>query len=115
MSYWNEPQNINCCCLIVYETGVSIASGDFLSLVDQLTFNPGNGFQRDCATITVGSDAILEDDESFSVVLTTTDPDVTISPNTTVVTLTNDDGKYLCLTSLVITIANEALLLKQAV
>ena len=73
----------------------SIVPGDFLPLIDQLTFNPGNGLQRDCATIMVGSDTILEDDESFSVVLTTTDPDVTISPNTTVVTLTNDDGKYL--------------------
>ena len=78
----------------------SIAPGDFLSLVDQLTFNPGSGLQRDCATITVGNDTILEDDESFSVVLTSTDPDVTINPNTAVVTLTNDDGKYLCLTIL---------------
>ena len=93
----------------------SIAPGDFQSLMDQLTFNPGNGLQRDCATITVGSDTILEDDERFSVVLTTTDPDVTIDPNTTVITLTNDDSKYLCLTSLVIAITNEARLLKQAV
>ena len=93
----------------------SIAPDDFLSLTNQLTFNPGNGLQRDCATITAGSDTILEDDESFSVVLTTTDPDVTISPNTTVVTVTNDDSKYLCLTSLIITITNEGQFLKQAV
>ena len=77
----------------------SIAPGDFSSLVDQLTFNPGSGLQRDCATITVVSDTTLEDDESFSVVLTTTDPDVIISPNTAFVTITNDDSKYLCLTS----------------
>ena len=82
----------------------SIAPDDFLLLTNQLTFNPGIGLQRDCATITVGSDTILEDDESFSVVLTTTDPDVTMSPSTAVVTLTNDDSKYLCLTSLVIKI-----------
>ena len=81
----------------------STAPDDFLLPANQLTFNPGNGLQRDCATITVTSDTILEDDESFSVMLTTTDPDVTISPNTAVVTLTNDDSKYLCLTSLVIT------------
>ena len=93
----------------------SVVPGDFQSLMDQLTFNSGSGLQRDCATITVGSDTILEDDESFSVVLTTTDPDVTISPNTAVVTLTNDDSKYLCLTTLVITIADEGRLLKQAV
>ena len=85
----------------------SIAPGDFLSLVDQLTFNPGSGLQRDCATITVGRDITLEDDESFSVVLTTTDPDVIISRNTTVVTITDDDSKYLWLTSLFITITNE--------
>ena len=86
----------------------SIAPGDFSSLVDQLTFNPGSGLQQDCATITVGSDTTLEDDESFSVVLTTTDPDVIISPNTAFVTITNDDSKYLCLTSCVITITNES-------
>ena len=90
----------------------SIAPGDFSSLVDQLTFNPGSGLQRDCATITVGSDTILEDDESFSVVLTTTDPDVIISRNAAVVTITNDDSKYLCLTSCVITITNEGQWLK---
>ena len=83
----------------------SVAPGDFQSLMDQLTFNSGSGLQRDCATITVGSDTILEDDESFSVVLTTTDPDVTISPNTAVVTITDDDSK---LTSLVITITDGA-------
>ena len=89
-------------------------AGDFLSLVDQLTFNPGSGLQRDCATITVGNNTTLEDDESFSVVLTTTDSDVIISQNTAVVTITNDDSKYLCLTSLVITITNEGRWLKQA-
>ena len=41
----------------------SVAPGDFQSLMDQLTFNSGSGLQRDCATITVGSDTILEDDE----------------------------------------------------
>ena len=83
----------------------SVANGDLLLLTNQLTFNPGSGLQQDCATITVGSDTILEDDESFSVVMTTTDPDVTISPNTAVVTITDDDSK---LTSLVITITDGA-------
>ena len=41
----------------------------------------------------VENDLTLEDDESFSVVLTTTDPGITISPNITVVTITNDDSK----------------------
>ena len=86
----------------------SIAPGDFSSLVDQLTFNPGSGVQQDCATITVVSDITLEDDESFPVVLTTTDPDVIVSRNTAVVTITNDDSKYLCLTFLVITITASA-------
>ena len=55
-----------------------IAPDDFLLPTTQLTFNLEKGIQRDCATITVGSDTILEDHESFSVELTTTDPDVTI-------------------------------------
>ena len=92
--------------MVACGTDVSIAPDDFSLPTTQLTFNPGNGLQRDCATIMVGSDTILEDDKSFSVELTTTDPDVTISPNTAVVTITNDDSKYLCLTSLVVTIAD---------
>ena len=109
MSQWIDPHNICSDNIAVdwslVELMFSIAPDDFLLPTTQLTFNPGNGLQRDCATITVGSDTILEDDESFSVVLTTTDPDVTINPNTTVVTLTNDDSKYPCLTSLVVKIA----------
>ena len=86
----------------------SIAPGDFSSLMDQLTFNSGSGLRQECATITVGSDTTLEDDESFSVVLTTTDPNVSISRNTTVVTITNDDSKYLCPISFVVKITNES-------
>ena len=75
----------------------SAAPGDFLLVRNQLTFNPGSGLQRDCAAITVGSDTILEDDESFSVVLTTTDPDIIrFGPNITVVTITDDDSKQSC-------------------
>ena len=72
----------------------SVAPGDFSLLTEQLTFNSGNGSQRDCAIIMVENDLILEDDESFSVVLTTTDPDIIrFSPNITVVTITDDDSK----------------------
>ena len=71
----------------------SVAPGDFSLLTEQLTFNPENGSQRDCAIIMVENDLTLEDDESFSVILTTTDPDVIIAPNLTVVTITDDDSK----------------------
>ena len=71
----------------------SVAPGDFSLLTEQLTFNPGNGSQQDCAIIMVENDLTLEDDERFSVVLTTTDPAITISPNLTVVTIINDDSK----------------------
>ena len=75
----------------------SVAPGDFSLLTEQLTFNPGNGSQHDCAIIMVENDLILEDDESFSVVLTTTDPDIIrFGPNITVVTITDDDSKQSC-------------------
>ena len=71
----------------------SVAPGDFSLLTEQLTFNPGNDSQRDCAIIMVENDLILEDDESLSVVLTTTDPDIIIGPNLAIVTITDNDSK----------------------
>ena len=58
-----------------------------------LTFLPGTTLQ--CASISISDDAILENDESFSVQLTSTDPAVTLSPSASSATITigNDDSK----------------------
>lgn len=72
-----------------------LAPGDFLPLMDQLTFDPGDDTSQDCATVFIENDVILEDVERFSVILVTTDPDVSIRPDSAAVTITDDDSKCL--------------------
>ena len=64
-----------------------------MPLEDLLTFDPGADTLEDCATVLIENDLILEDDEIFFVVLSTTDPDVSIRPTSAIITITNDDSK----------------------
>jgi len=43
-----------------------LAPGDFLPLMDQLTFDPEDDTSQDCATVFIENDVILEDVERFS-------------------------------------------------
>ena len=64
---------------------------DYVSTSVTLTFDESS--TRACSDISITPDDILEDDETFSVTLTTGDGDVTLEPDTSVVTITDDDGK----------------------
>jgi hypothetical protein len=48
-----------------------------------------------CINVSITDDSALEGDETFSValMLTTSDPNVTLGNDTTAVTITDDDGK----------------------
>lgn len=71
----------------------SSAERDFTPLVDMLVvFEPGSGSLLECENISINNDTILEDDEQFTVALTTLDSDVTVRPNTATVTIIDDDG-----------------------
>ena len=62
----------------------------------ELTFLQGTSQQ--CANISISDDAILENNEFFSVQLTTTDQAVTLSPSSATVTIGDDDSKlFLCI------------------
>ena len=68
--------------------------GDFAQPTPaDLTFLPGTTLQ--CANISISDDAVLENDELFSVQLTSTDPAVILSPSASSATITigNDDSK----------------------
>ena len=58
-----------------------------------LTFLQGTTQQ--CASISISDDAVLENDELFSVQMTSTDPAVTLSPSASSATITigDDDSK----------------------
>ena len=57
----------------------------------ELVFEQGTAQQ--CASISISDDAILENNELFSVQLTTTDQAVMLSPSSATVTIEDDDSK----------------------
>ena len=59
-----------------------------------LTFSPG--VNESCTTIIpIVDDTVLENDEVFSVTLSTTDSDVSIDPSSATVTIVDNDGKII--------------------
>ena len=63
---------------------------DYVSTSVTLTFDESS--TRACSDISITPDDIYEGDETFSVTLTTGDGDVTLEPDSGVVTITDDDG-----------------------
>ena len=65
---------------------------DFTSVTAQLTFQPSQADVPQCEDVPIQEDTILETNESFTVELSTTDPDVILSPENATVTITDNDG-----------------------
>ena len=59
----------------------------------QRTFQPETVNQSQCINITIRSDVILEDDESFFVVLDSSEPQIILNSNTSVVTILDSNSK----------------------
>jgi len=68
---------------------------DFPPTVEVLNFLPGMG--RQCACIEILQDTEVEDNETFSVMLSTTSPDVMITRNAATITIMDDDCKMIVL------------------
>jgi len=65
-----------------------------------LTFSPAMNVS--CATvIPIIDDNVLEDDQTFSVVLSTTELDVLLDPASATVTIVDDDGEFAFLINIV--------------
>ena len=94
--------------IVLYEVAISLilctsAGVDYVSTTAVITFPPGSGpGRRDCISIPIIDDFILEDDETFSVAVQSLSgarpvQDVpsrlVISPNTTLVTITDDESE----------------------
>ena len=69
---------------------------DFRSTVVELTFTAGR--TRVCTCIQITQDTEVEEDEQFSVSLTTSNPIIVLSTATTTVIIVDDDsrGIYIC-------------------
>ena len=86
--------------LFLYSTLLFVsASGefpDFLQVDEALNFDPFLEQFVQCVTIDIIDDSVLEAEETFNVMVTTSDPDISIRPfNSATVTIRNDDGMTL--------------------
>lgn len=79
-----------------------MASGSFLSTVnDDIALQNGQvvvfsaiSSNQQCFDIDVIPDNFVENDETYSLTLVTTNSAVTLDPLTTLITITNDDCKF---------------------
>ena len=74
--------------------GSAVSQGiepDYQALTARLTFT--STITKICRNITIINDVFYEDQESFSVRLTTEDPDVAVDPDTGTITILDRDGK----------------------
>ena len=59
----------------------------------EITFQPETLMELQCANITIVGDVILEEDEEFSLFLSTGDADIILGISSATVTILNDDSK----------------------
>ena len=69
---------------------------DFNLVTAQLTFQPSQADVPQCEDVPIQEDTILETNESFTVELSTTDPDVILDPQSATVTIFDDDSECNC-------------------
>jgi len=84
-----------CCCFAFATISLLVlaAGRDFLApMSTTLTFFPANSPEPRCVTISIEDDHTLEDTESFSVHLATSDDDVKLLYNYSTITILDDDG-----------------------
>jgi len=62
------------------------------SVIALLLFQPETANQLQCTNITIINDMVLEVDEVFFVVLSSSEPRIIVNPNTSIVTILDDDS-----------------------
>lgn len=72
----------------------STADRDYTAITTNEMFPPANSSQQLCVAILLQQDMAVENNETFSIQLTTEDSQVTVSPeaNSSTVTILDDDG-----------------------
>ena len=73
---------------------IHAASDDFTIMRDIIVFTFIPGVNELCTSeISIIDDLVLEDNETFSVLLSTEDPDVLLDPASATVTIVDNDGE----------------------
>ena len=88
MTYFLATMSIQIIVTILH----TAAPDDYSAQQNFLTFTPGVNVS--CTTVVpIIDDAVLEDSENFSVILSTTDLDVSLVPSSASVTIVDNDSK----------------------
>ena len=72
------------------------APGDYMALSSEpVMYGPGDtpGTAMSCVNVTIIDEDIVENDETFDIMLSSSDPRVTLGTNQATATITNDDRK----------------------
>ena len=84
----------------MYVAGVDYVAFEEIIMTVSLTFDGARRKRliaeqpEECFNVTIIGDVFVEFDETFELRLSTDDPDVTLMPNTSVVTIINDDCRW---------------------
>ena len=65
--------------------------GDYFSVSQDLTFSQSSS--RECVNVSIVNDDELENEEEFSLTLTTGEDRVNLDPDSSTILITDDDGK----------------------
>lgn len=71
---------------------LNTAPGDYISFNGTVSFQPASSTAPLCVDITIINDIVLENDETFTVRLSSPDEDVIVESRDATVTISDDDG-----------------------
>ena len=66
-----------------------------MSVSEVLTFEPSVNGSRLCIMVDIVNDSVLEEEQTFFLVLSTADPDIAVQEDPAVVLIMDNDGIYI--------------------
>jgi len=78
--------------IILYICHTAVSTSDYSRISSNETFTPGSMSNATrCVNLMITDDSVLEGDQIFTVMLTTSDPDVVLGPSVTIITIIDND------------------------
>ena len=82
--------------IIIYNNIKIIAGDDFVDVEQDISFGAVNGQSTECITLTTKDDSVVEDNEMFSLLITSKNADIEAGPPATITIVDNDCKNSSC-------------------